>query len=404
MADGLMPPKILLVQVVSQAGNIAAQKAEDTPFAIPTTQFPKEFSAADQARLRNGVLAAIRDSVLPDLREIHCVRPRRVRASSGRLDIGTWALPDGAARYAFDVRRSTTTNMTPDEIHQLGLARSRASRRSSSRSQRSWASPISKSFRDSIPKMPSLHPKSREQILDEYRHYIAQMTAALARAFRPTPEGKARGSADRAVPREGSIDVVQPGHARRLAPGPRFRQHLRFRQSAHNQQRIDRVPRRCSRTPHADLDRAGAAGDCRRSVSRPTTRHTSRAGPCTPSDSARRSDSTRIRTSITAASTTRCCARSAWWSTPASTTSTGRASRSSNSSATTRARTSRPAVGDRPLHRLAGQALAYKVGQLTILRLRDQARRSSAQSSTSARSTTSCSAPARCRWMFWSNG
>ena len=37
-------------------------------------------------------------------------------APHGRVEIGTWALPDGAARYAFAVRQSTTTNMTPDEI------------------------------------------------------------------------------------------------------------------------------------------------------------------------------------------------------------------------------------------------------------------------------------------------
>jgi uncharacterized protein (DUF885 family) len=65
MSEGLMPPKILLVQAAKQANDLAAQKPEDSPFAIPTTKFPKEFSAADQQRLRAGVLAALRDSVLP---------------------------------------------------------------------------------------------------------------------------------------------------------------------------------------------------------------------------------------------------------------------------------------------------------------------------------------------------
>jgi uncharacterized protein (DUF885 family) len=189
MADGLMPPKILLVQVVSQAGNIAAQKAEDTPFAIPTTQFPKEFSAADQTRLRNGVLSAIRDSVLPTYAKFTAF-VRDEYAPRGRLDIGTWALPDGAARYAFDVRRSTTTNMTPDEIHQLGLREVARIETEQLAIAKKLGFADLKAFRDSIPKMPSLHPKSREQILDEYRHYIAQMTARLPELFGRLPKAK----------------------------------------------------------------------------------------------------------------------------------------------------------------------------------------------------------------------
>jgi uncharacterized protein (DUF885 family) len=189
MADGLMPPKTLLVQVVSQAGNIAAQKAEDTPFAIPTTQFPKEFSAADQARLRNGVLAAISDSVLPTYAKFTAF-VRDEYAPRGRLDIGTWALPDGAARYAFDVRRSTTTNMTPDEIHQLGLREVARIETEQLAIAKKLGFADLKSFRDSIPKMPSLHPKSREQILDEYRHYISQMTARLPELFGRLPKAK----------------------------------------------------------------------------------------------------------------------------------------------------------------------------------------------------------------------
>jgi uncharacterized protein (DUF885 family) len=65
MKDKLMPPEILLKQVVEQANNIAVQKAEDTPFAEPLKKFPKDFSEADQKRLREGVLAALDQSVLP---------------------------------------------------------------------------------------------------------------------------------------------------------------------------------------------------------------------------------------------------------------------------------------------------------------------------------------------------
>jgi len=41
-------------------------------------------------------------------------------APKGRQEVGIWSLPDGPARYAFRVKRSTTTDLTPEEIHQLG--------------------------------------------------------------------------------------------------------------------------------------------------------------------------------------------------------------------------------------------------------------------------------------------
>ena len=138
---------------------------------------------------------------------------------------------------------------------------------------------------------------------------------------------------------------------------------------------------------------------CRRSASRAATRPSSRAGRSTPSGSARRSASTRIPTATTAACRTRCCAPSAWSSTPACTTSTGPASRWCSSSTTTRPST-RSTCRARPTATSSGPARrsAYKIGQLKILgAAREGPEGARRPSSTSARSTTRCSAPARCR-------
>ena len=121
MADGLMPPRILLDQVVVQSDRIAAKSPEDSPFAQPFGKFPKEISDTDQKRLREQGLAAIRESVLPAYVKFTAF-VRDEYAPKGRAEPGVWALPDGAERYAFRVRESTTTNLTPEEIHQIGLA------------------------------------------------------------------------------------------------------------------------------------------------------------------------------------------------------------------------------------------------------------------------------------------
>jgi uncharacterized protein (DUF885 family) len=189
MSERLMPPKILLVQAAKQANDLAIQKPGDSPFAIPTTKFPKEFSAADQQRLRDGVLAALRDSVLPAYVKFTSFLSDEY-APHGRTDIGTWALPNGAERYAFAVRRSTTTNMTPDEIHALGLREVARIEADQLVIAKKLGFPTVKALRDSIPKIPALHPASREAILDEYRHYVDQMSAKLPTLFGRLPKAK----------------------------------------------------------------------------------------------------------------------------------------------------------------------------------------------------------------------
>lgn len=189
MTEGLMPPRILLVQSAKQANDLATQKPEDSPFAIPTTKFPKEFSVADQQRLRDGVLAALRDSVLPAYVKFTAFLNDEY-APRGRTDIGSWALPNGAERYAFAVKRSTTTNMTPDEIHALGLREVARVEADQLVIARKLGFPTVKALRDSIPKIPALHPASREAILDEYRHYEDQMSAKLPTLFGRLPKAK----------------------------------------------------------------------------------------------------------------------------------------------------------------------------------------------------------------------
>jgi len=189
MSEGLMPPKILLVQAAKQANDLATQKPEDSPFAFPTTNFPKVFSATDQQRLRDGVLGALRDSVLPAYVKFTTFLSDEY-APHGRTDIGTWALPNGAERYAFAVSRSTTTNMTPDDIHALGLREVARIEADQLVIAKKLGFPTVKALRDSIPKIPALHPTSREAILDEYRHYVDQMSAKLPTLFGRLPKAK----------------------------------------------------------------------------------------------------------------------------------------------------------------------------------------------------------------------
>jgi len=188
-ADGLMPPKILLEQVVTQANGIATTAAEQSPFTHPFDKFPEAVPEADRKRLREAGLAAVRDSIIPSYVKFTAF-VRDEYAPKGRAEPGVWALPDGPERYAFRVKESTTTNLTPEEIHQIGLAQVKEieGRMLGVAHQLGYAD--LKSFYPALKNDPKLHPHSREEILDLYRKHIDEMYTKLPEMFGRLPKGK----------------------------------------------------------------------------------------------------------------------------------------------------------------------------------------------------------------------
>lgn len=187
MADNLMPPKILLEEVVGQANGIATTPAEKSPFAQPFDKFPDSISEADRKRLRDAGLAAIHDSIIPAYVKFTAF-VRDEYAPKGRTEPGVWALPDGDARYAFAVKQSTTTDLSPEEIHELGLAQVKTieDRMLAVAHQLGFAD--LKSFYASIKTNPNLHAHSRQEILDLYQKYIDQMYTKLPDLFTRLPK------------------------------------------------------------------------------------------------------------------------------------------------------------------------------------------------------------------------
>ncbi|WP_287128076.1 DUF885 family protein [Candidatus Cyanaurora vandensis] len=220
MKDGLMPPQILLVQVAEQAANIAQQQPDASPFAQPLTKFPKEFSPADQQRLRTAILTAIQEQVLPTYRQF-TEFVRQEYAPRGRTEIGTYALPQGNERYAYAILELTTTQMPPAAIHELGLKEvARIETEKLVIAKKLGYSDL-KSFSLALKQNPDLHPKSRQQILDEYRRFTDQMWAKLPQLFGRLPKAKLaifpvepfrEKQASGAQYSQGTPDGSRPGH------------------------------------------------------------------------------------------------------------------------------------------------------------------------------------------------
>ncbi|MGA3090421.1 MAG: DUF885 domain-containing protein [Terriglobales bacterium] len=220
MAEGLMPPKILLEKVVTQANGIATTAPEQSPFMHPFEKFPDAISEADRKRLRDAGLAAVRDSVTPAyVKFTGFVRDEYV--PKGRAEPGVWALPDGAARYAFRVKESTTTDLSPEQIHELGLAQVKEVESKMLAVVNQLGYHDMNSFKAAVDADPKLHAHSREQILDLYRKYEDQMYARLPQLFGRLPKSKLevmpvepfreKEAADASY-MDGTPDGSRPGH------------------------------------------------------------------------------------------------------------------------------------------------------------------------------------------------
>jgi uncharacterized protein (DUF885 family) len=189
VADRLMPPRFLLEKIVEQANGIASQTPGDSPFAQPFKNFPKSISEAEQARLREQGIAAIRDAVLPAYaRFAKFVRDDYV--PHGRTEAGVWSLPDGDNYYAYLVKLSTTTDLSPEQIHQMGLAQVQEIEERMKEVATQLGYKDLKSFNAAIAVDPKLHAHSRQQILDLYKKYIDQMYPKLPELFGRLPKAK----------------------------------------------------------------------------------------------------------------------------------------------------------------------------------------------------------------------
>jgi uncharacterized protein (DUF885 family) len=189
MGKRLMPPKFLLEKVAAQAQGIAKTPAEKSPFAQPLAKMPKEFSETDQKRIRQELLNAVREHVLPAYAKFAAFVEKEY-APRGRTEVGVWSLPDGEARYARAVRLSTTTDMTPEQIHQLGLREVQRLGTEMLAIAKKLGYRDLKSFNAAVAQKKELHPTSRQHILDVYRDHIGDMEKVLPRLFGRLPKAK----------------------------------------------------------------------------------------------------------------------------------------------------------------------------------------------------------------------
>jgi uncharacterized protein (DUF885 family) len=187
MDDNRVPPKYLLEKTLVQVKTLTEEKPEDSPFALPLKKFPASVAAAQQAEIRQQVLKAIATQVLPAYARFG----RFLFAQyipHGRTEPGISSTPDGDAYYKFLVRQSTTTDLTPDEIHRIGEQQVVEDEAQMTAIAKKLGFADLKAMRDSIPSNPKLHPASPEALIAVYRGYLDGMRPKLPQLFGRLPK------------------------------------------------------------------------------------------------------------------------------------------------------------------------------------------------------------------------
>jgi len=121
MKDGIVQPRLVVDNMIGQFDNLIKEGVEGSTFAGPLKTFPASISAADQARLRTAYATQIRDVILPAEQRVRDFLANEYRAKA-RESVGVSAMPGGAKLYAYLIEQNTTLPLTADAVHTLGLS------------------------------------------------------------------------------------------------------------------------------------------------------------------------------------------------------------------------------------------------------------------------------------------
>jgi len=211
--DHLMPPKLVLEKLPGQCDGIIAAN----PFLEPTKKFPAEFSEQDKKRLTDEITKAVNDDVFPAYRKFTEFL-RTEYDPKGRTELTIESLADGKRRYAEAVKTMTTVSVPPADIHDIGLKEvARITAEMTKLAQGQGYKDLA-SFREAVNNDPGWKPTSEQQILDDYKKYIHQMEPKLPELFGLLPKSPvtvepipdfAKAAATHYVP--GTPDGKRPG-------------------------------------------------------------------------------------------------------------------------------------------------------------------------------------------------
>ncbi len=184
---GIVLPRVLVERILPQLAAHVVDTPEDSLFFQPVARFPEGVPEAQRARLTEAWRVTLRDKLVPAYQRLHDFL-RDEYLPRARSTVGLSALPGGAEWYAFLVRETTTTSLTPEELHALGLREVARIHREMDAVIQQLGFPGGRSaFEAHLATRPELRFKSREEMLQRYRETKARVDALTPKLFDVIP-------------------------------------------------------------------------------------------------------------------------------------------------------------------------------------------------------------------------
>jgi uncharacterized protein (DUF885 family) len=187
IASGVVQPRVLMERTLPQLAAHVVDDVESSLFWQPIRAMPADFADADRERLAAAYSAAIRERIAPAYERLHdFVRDEYLPHT--RATAGLGALPDGRAWYEHLARTSTTTDLTPDRIHEIGLAEVARIQRAMEGVQRAvgFDGTLAEFLRH-MQTDPRFRYQTREEMLADYRAAQARIDASTDLLFDVRP-------------------------------------------------------------------------------------------------------------------------------------------------------------------------------------------------------------------------
>jgi uncharacterized protein (DUF885 family) len=183
----IVHPKIVMQRVPAQVAKQLVEKGEESPFYKPFKHFPRDIKEADRTRLQAEAKRAIEASVFPAYRRLQTFLEREYLPACYD-GVGCWRQPQGKEVYAAACRHHTTTKLTPDEIHEIGLkevARIKAEMQQV-KEQAGFKGSLTEFFVH-LRSDPKFFCASSEELLSEYAALSKRIDPLLVKLFRTLP-------------------------------------------------------------------------------------------------------------------------------------------------------------------------------------------------------------------------
>ncbi len=185
--ENIMFPKIIMQRVPAQIDKQITATAEANPFYAPFREFPADISEAEQTRLRNQAKEAISKNIIPSYKKLKDYFEKEYLPASYE-NVGIWQQKNGDKLYEFLARSFTTTDLTPKEIHEKGLQEVKRIRAEMEKikTQVGFQGTLQEFF-TYLRTDPKFFYKTPEELLTAYRAISKRIDPEVTKVFRTLP-------------------------------------------------------------------------------------------------------------------------------------------------------------------------------------------------------------------------